>query len=63
MPPSDWSGPVSKQALLDSFQKCGPGVLDFLQQVPEDGIKVWELLDMPSLGKWTDGRRVLIGDA
>ncbi|KAK1468056.1 hypothetical protein CCUS01_06760 [Colletotrichum cuscutae] len=52
-----------KKGMLKSFETFGDGAKAVLEQAPEEDLKVWPLLDMEPLEKWSEGRLALIGDA
>ncbi|OTB01184.1 hypothetical protein M426DRAFT_223073 [Hypoxylon sp. CI-4A] len=58
-----WNGAASKNAMLNSFKSWGLAPFRILDQADETDIKVWELMDMEVLDRWTDEKLVLIGDA
>ncbi|KAF2113756.1 hypothetical protein BDV96DRAFT_601233 [Lophiotrema nucula] len=59
----DWNQVAHKDKMLEVYKDFDPALLKLLAMADDDTLKVWELLDMPQLPTWTDGRLVLIGDA
>ncbi|EKG19946.1 Monooxygenase FAD-binding protein [Macrophomina phaseolina MS6] len=58
-----WNQSGNKEKLLQSFSGYAPQVLRFLEMAPEGSVAVWDLLDMPVLPTWVNGRVALLGDA
>lgn len=54
---------ANKKQLMDHFKGFSKGVLRMLDMAPEDGVMVWELMDMELQPSLIKSRAVLIGDA
>ncbi|PQE21532.1 FAD binding domain-containing protein [Rutstroemia sp. NJR-2017a BVV2] len=54
---------ASKEKLIQSYKGMGHEVEQLLALTPEDGLHIWELLDMDFLSTYTKDSLVLIGDA
>ncbi|KAJ5369081.1 uncharacterized protein N7496_008841 [Penicillium cataractarum] len=59
----EWNNRASKEQLLQCFEKFDPSIRQILNQVPEDGLKIWELFDMQNLPSWANDCSALLGDA
>jgi 2-polyprenyl-6-methoxyphenol hydroxylase-like FAD-dependent oxidoreductase len=59
----DWNNSSSMKQLLQSFATFGDDVKEMLSMAPQDGIKIWPLLDRPALKTWCRGNAALLGDA
>ncbi|PQE23110.1 FAD binding domain protein [Rutstroemia sp. NJR-2017a WRK4] len=58
-----WSHIASKEKLIQSYKGMGQEVEQLLALTPEDGLHIWELLDMDFLPTYIKDSLVLIGDA
>lgn len=56
-----WSNKGSKSDLISCYEDFHPGLVELLSKAED--IKLWKLLDRPTLHKWTKGRVALLGDA
>lgn len=54
---------ATKRALLTHFQAFSPPVIRMLEMAPDNGVKLWDLLDMELQDSLIKDRAVLIGDA
>ena len=58
-----WSHIASKEKLIQSYKGMGQEVEQLLALTPEDGLHIWQLLDMDFLPTYIKDSLVLIGDA
>ncbi|PQE19401.1 FAD binding domain-containing protein [Rutstroemia sp. NJR-2017a BBW] len=58
-----WSHVASKEKLIQFYKGMGQEVEQLLALTPEDGLHIWELLDMDFLPTYIKDSLVLIGDA
>lgn len=56
-----WNDGGSKEDLIACYKDFYPPLIDVLKKATD--IKLWKLLDRPTLKKWTNGRAALLGDA
>lgn len=56
-----WTNKGSKADVLACYKDFNPGLVKLLSKAED--IKLWKLLDRPTLDKWTKGRVALLGDA
>ncbi|POS81106.1 salicylate hydroxylase [Diaporthe helianthi] len=54
---------ANKRQLIDHFKSWSEPVLRLLDTAPDDGVMLWDLLDMELLPKLVRGKAHLIGDA
>lgn len=54
---------ATKTQLMDHFRSFSPSVQRMLDLVPEDGVKLWDLMDMELQTSLIKGKAILIGDA
>lgn len=54
---------ANKKQLISHFQAFSPPVLRLLEMTPDDGVRLWDLLNMELLHTLIQQRAVLIGDA
>ncbi|KAH6949523.1 hypothetical protein DER45DRAFT_624039 [Fusarium avenaceum] len=59
----DWSTDANLSILLKVYRDFDPALLKLLGKAKSDSLKVWELLDMEVLPKWTKEKLALLGDA
>jgi 2-polyprenyl-6-methoxyphenol hydroxylase-like FAD-dependent oxidoreductase len=60
---TDYNAVASKAHLLQVFSDFHPSIVRLLEKVPEDGVKLYPMMDMAALGHFVAGRMALIGDA
>jgi 2-polyprenyl-6-methoxyphenol hydroxylase-like FAD-dependent oxidoreductase len=58
-----WSRSGSKSTLIKLYANFGPIVQALLDMADESSVKVWTLLDMDKIPRWSKGKLVLLGDA
>jgi 2-polyprenyl-6-methoxyphenol hydroxylase-like FAD-dependent oxidoreductase len=58
-----WNKIGSKDHMLEAFKNFHPDVIALLNMAVPKSIKVWKLLDGPSLNTWVNGKCALLGDA
>jgi 2-polyprenyl-6-methoxyphenol hydroxylase-like FAD-dependent oxidoreductase len=58
-----WNQVGHKDKMLEVYKDFEPALLKLLSMADEETLKVWELLDMPQLPTWVDGKLALLGDA
>lgn len=61
--PGEWNHQGDLDRMLQVYKDFEPALLKLLAMAEKDALKVWELLDMPKLPTWTEGRLCCIGDA
>lgn len=54
---------ANKKQLLEHFKGFSQPVLRMLDMAPDDGVMVWDLMDMELQSSLINGKAVLIGDA
>lgn len=54
---------ASKKQLIGHFKSWSEPVLRLLDTAPDDGVMLWDLLDMELLPNLIKGKALLIGDA
>lgn len=54
---------ANKKQLIGHFKSWSEPVLRLLDTAPDDGVMLWDLLDMELLPDLIKGKAVLIGDA
>ena len=59
----DWQARGSKEAMQTIYKDFAPAVRAVLAHADPEQIKLYPLMDMEPLPKWTTGRLALIGDA
>lgn len=59
----DWQTKGNKEVMTSIYNNFGPAVRAVLAHADPEKIKLYPLMDMEPLPKWTTGRLALIGDA
>ena len=59
----DWQAKGSKEVMAGIYEKFAPAVRAVMAHADPEKIKLYPLMDMEPLPKWTTGRLALIGDA
>ncbi|KAH8679510.1 hypothetical protein BGZ60DRAFT_467666 [Tricladium varicosporioides] len=59
----DWNEAGSKSTLLKVFEDYSDDVKALLEKVNPETLKLWKLLDLEALDRWTLGNVALLGDA
>ncbi|KAJ5485532.1 hypothetical protein N7539_005520 [Penicillium diatomitis] len=54
---------ISKETLLDVYKEFNPQVLKLLGKADPETLRLWPLLDMPTLPTWVKDRMAVLGDA
>lgn len=62
-PTEGWNLVADKSDLLETFKEFPPDVVALLNKADPQTIKLWQLLDLPALNTWVNGRVALLGDA
>lgn len=60
---SGWNQEGAKESLLDTYKGFSPTALALLEKAEPQGLKIWPLLDMPTLPVWVKDNFALMGDA
>ncbi|KFY29470.1 hypothetical protein V491_00018 [Pseudogymnoascus sp. VKM F-3775] len=58
-----WNNSASKQQLLTVYDEYCEGIKVLLSMADESSIRLWKLLDYPSLPTWINNKAALLGDA
>ncbi|KAE8346126.1 hypothetical protein BDV24DRAFT_158923 [Aspergillus arachidicola] len=58
-----WDQSVGKSSLLEVYKDFDPTVQKMLAKADPESLKIWPLLDMPTLDSWVQGRLAVLGDA
>jgi 2-polyprenyl-6-methoxyphenol hydroxylase-like FAD-dependent oxidoreductase len=59
----EYNQQISKNALLEVYKDFSPQVLRLLEKADPATLKLWPLLDMPTIPEWVEGRLAGLGDA
>ena len=60
---NEYDQQVGKDALLEVYKDFNPQVRRLLEKADPATLKLWPLLDMPTLPEWVEGRLAVLGDA
>jgi len=60
---ADWNQESSLQAMLKVYESFDAAVVKLISKADSNTLKVWKLLDMDEIPKWSKGRLLLLGDA
>ncbi|KAL3428855.1 hypothetical protein BDV09DRAFT_181349 [Aspergillus tetrazonus] len=58
-----WDQSIGKSTLLEVYNDFDPSVQKMLAKADPETLKIWPLLDMPTLETWVQDRLALLGDA
>lgn len=59
----EYNQQIGKNALLEVYKDFNPQVLRLLEKADPTTLKLWPLLDMPTLQDWVEDRLAVLGDA
>lgn len=59
----EYNQQISKDTLLEVYKDFNPQVRRLLEKADPVTLKLWPLLDMPTLPEWVEGRMAVLGDA
>ncbi|CAI7650086.1 unnamed protein product [Penicillium manginii] len=59
----EYNQQISKNTLLEVYKDFSPQVLRLLEKADPATLKLWPLLDMPTMPEWVEGRLAGLGDA